>query len=130
MEASYVGNRGAWWNAAGLIRTNCVTSQILAHYGLDLSNASDQALLAGPISSSAALARFGLPYPGFPLNATVAQALRPFPQYGNITNWHWTPLGDTCYESLQTKATKRFSHGLEFGSSFTWGETTHVRRGG
>jgi len=50
----------------------------------------------------------------------VAQALRPYPQYGNITNWHWVPDGDTWYESLQMKLTKRFSHGLEFGSNFTW----------
>ena len=50
----------------------------------------------------------------------MAQALRPFPQYGNITNWHWVPDGDTWYESLQMKATKRFTHGLEFGSNFTW----------
>jgi hypothetical protein len=54
------------------------------------------------------------------LSATVAQSLRPYPQYGNISNWHWTPDGDTWYESLQLKATKRFSHGLEFGSNFTW----------
>jgi hypothetical protein len=50
----------------------------------------------------------------------VAQSLRPFPQYGNITNWHWVPLGDTWYESLQMKATKRLSHNLEFSSNFTW----------
>jgi hypothetical protein len=61
-----------------------------------------------------------LPYPGFPGLATVAQSIRPFPQFGNITNWHWVPIGDTWYESLQVKATKRFSHGLEFSSAFTW----------
>ena len=60
------------------------------------------------------------PYTGFPSSATVAQSLRPYPQYGNITNWHWVPDGDTWYESLQIKATKRLSHGLEFGSNFTW----------
>ena len=30
VEATYVGNRGAWWNAAGLICTNCITPQTLA----------------------------------------------------------------------------------------------------
>ena len=121
VEATYVGNRGAWWNAAGLICTNCVTPQILAAYGLNLNNAADRTLLASPVSSSVAVSRgFGLPYPGFPPSATVAQSLRPFPQYGNITNWHWVPIGDTWYEALQTKVTWRFSHGLEFGSNFTW----------
>ena len=41
-------------------------------------------------------------------------------QYGNLANWHWVPIGDTWYESLQLKATKRVTHGLEFGSAFTW----------
>jgi hypothetical protein len=121
VEATYVGNRGAWWNAAGLICTNCVTPQELTQVGLNLNNANDRTLLASPVSSSIASSRgFGLPYPGFPVGNTVAQALRPYPQYGAITNWHWVPDGDTWYESLQVKATKRFSHGLDFGSAFTW----------
>jgi len=121
VEATYVGNRGAWWNAGGLVCTNCIQTQTLTALGLNLSNAADRTLLASAITSPAAIARgFTLPYPGFPPTATVAQSLRPFPQYGNITNWHWIPLGDTWYESLQVKATKRLSHGVEFGSAFTW----------
>ena len=121
VEGTYVGNRGAWWNAAGLICPNCLTPQVLSSYGLNLNNANDRTLLASPVTSSSATSRgFGFPYPGFPATATVAQALRPYPQYGNITNWHWVPIGDTWYESLQLKATERFSHGLEFSSAFTW----------
>jgi hypothetical protein len=122
VEATYVGNRGAWWNAAGLICTNCITPQFLQQqYGLNINNANDRTLLSSPVSSQVASSRgFGFPYPGFPATATVAQSLRPYPQYGNITNWHWVPIGDTWYESLQVKATKRFTHGLEFSSAFTW----------
>jgi len=121
VEATYVGNRGVWWNSGGLICPNCLTPAQLAKSGLDLNNASDRTLLASPISAANASARgFVSPYPGFPQTATVAQTLRPFPQYGNLANWHWVPIGDTWYESLQLKATKRASHGLEFGSAFTW----------
>jgi hypothetical protein len=121
VEASYVANRGAWWNAAGLICTNCTTAQTLAAYKLDLTNAADRTLLASPVNSATAAARgFGSPYPGFPALSTVAQSLRPYPQYGGITNWHWVPDGDTWYQSLQMKATKRITHGLDFSSNFTW----------
>jgi hypothetical protein len=122
VEATYVGNTGAWWNAAGLICTNCITPQFLQQqYGLNLNNAADRTLLASPVNSQTAISRgFGFPYPGFPVLGTVAQSLRPYPQYPNITNWHWVPVGNTWYESLQVKATKRFSHGLDFSSAFTW----------
>jgi hypothetical protein len=121
VEATYVGNRGAYWNAGGIICPNCIMPSTFADFGLNLNSAANRTLLASPITSAAAIqAGFGPPYPGFPALATVAQSLRPYPQYGNISNWHWVPDGDTWYESLQAKLTKRFTHGLEFGSNFTW----------
>jgi hypothetical protein len=127
VEATYVGNRGAYWNAGNLIAPNAITPQNLAAYGLSLNNPKDLQILAAPLLSPIAIsAGFGPPYPGFPLSATVAQAIRPYPQFGSLTNWHYVPDGDTWYESLQTKATKRFSHGLEFGSAFTWAKQLDV----
>jgi hypothetical protein len=121
IEATYLGNRGAWWNAGGLISPNAIQPQLLAAYGLSLNNPSDLSVLAAPLLSPIASSRgFGPPYPGFPLSATVAQAIRPYPQFGSLTNWHYVPDGDTWYESLQTKATKRLSHGVEFAAAFTW----------
>jgi len=32
----------------------------------------------------------------------------------------WAPLGNNWYDSLQMKATKRLSHGLDFTAAFTW----------
>jgi len=121
VEATYVGNRGVWWNSAHLVCLNCLTPEALKARGLDIHNADDRKLLGSPLTSSIAASRgfANPPYPGFPLSASVSQALRPFPQFGNITNMHWAPLGDTWYDSLQLKATKRFSHGVDLTSSYT-----------
>jgi hypothetical protein len=122
IEASYVGNRGVWWNSAYMLCLNCLTPQALAGYKLDINNADDRTLLGSPLTSSIATARgfANAPYPGFPVSSSVSQALRPFPQFGNITNMHWAPIGNTWYDSLQVKATKRFSHGLDVTGSYTW----------
>jgi hypothetical protein len=42
----------------------------------------------------------GTPYNGFSTNDTVAQSLRPFPQFGNLPV-SGNPLGKTWYDSLQ-----------------------------
>ena len=121
VDAAYVGNRGAWWLSSTLVNYNALTPERLLAYGLDLNNAADRAILRAPISSSTA-GRFqnNLPYPGFPTTATVAQALRPYPQFSSGLTPLWAPLGRTWYDSLQLKATKRVSHGLDVVYAFTW----------
>ncbi len=119
-EASYVGNRGAWWPADGFAVYNALTPQILAAHGLSLSNPANLQLLTLPISNPQVVAAgFGAPYPGFPSSGTLAQALRPFPQFGNISGMY-APLGDTWYDALQAKVTKRLSHGLDATYNFSW----------
>jgi hypothetical protein len=121
-EATYVGNRGVWWNSAHIICPNCIGQSILDAWGLSLNRQADLTLLGSPLNSATAAARgFNRPpYPGFPVTASVAQSLRPFPQFSNITNMHWAPDGDSWYDSLQVKATQRLYHGLDFQTSFTW----------
>ena len=51
-------------------------------------------------------------YPGFPSHSTLAQALRPYPQWYGVPSFLGPPMGDTWYDSLQIKVTKRYSHGL------------------
>jgi len=41
------------------------------------------------------------------------------PQFGTIPT-QWAARGDSWYDSLQTKLTKRVSHGLDITAAFTW----------
>ncbi|HEY4360548.1 MAG TPA: carboxypeptidase regulatory-like domain-containing protein [Bryobacteraceae bacterium] len=128
IEAAYVGNRGAWFTAPELNSTNYNSLQIsdLTRNHLDIANANDRALLSLPIGSPTAIQRGfgGLPYTGFPTSQTVGQSLRPVPQWDGVPPFLGPPLGDTWYDSLQMKATKRYSHGLEMQGSFTWEKNT------
>jgi hypothetical protein len=121
IEAAYVGNRGVWEEARGLQRLNTISPARLKALGLDLTNAATRTLLTSQIGSAAAIAAgYKLPYAGFPTTATVAQALRPFPEYNDSLAAWFSPLGDSWYDSLQVKFTRRLSHGLDISSSFTY----------
>jgi hypothetical protein len=56
----------------------------------------------------------------------VAQSLRPYPQFGNLVEM-WAPLGDTWYDALQVKATKRTSFGLSVTMAYTRSKTLTVQ---
>ena len=123
VSLAYVGNRGIWWQAPGLSNLNAINPATLAAKGINLNNPSDVALLSLPLSNPAVIARgFTKPYPTFPLTQTLAQSLRPFPQFTTIPTY-WDPLGDTSYDSMQLKVTKRLSHGLNFLSNFVWSKS-------
>jgi len=133
LDVAYVGNRGVWWQAPGLLNLDANTPERLRAFGLDVTNPADQTLLRATISSPAVVARgFTAPYSGFPPTQTLAQALRPFPQYNGVASAfnmtppffaipvYWNPMGKTWYDALQVKATQRFSRGLTFTSTFSW----------
>jgi hypothetical protein len=93
-----------------------------------------RAILSQPLSSTAViqtLAAAGysslLPYScaapcGFSTSNPLSAVLgRPFPQFGTIGP-STAPTGGSKYDSLQAKATKRFSHGLQAGGFFTWAQ--------
>jgi len=127
VEASYVGNVGAWWNTSSIADINAVTPGILAAHGLNITSSADQQLLISHLNSSLAASRgFNIPpYAGFSLNNTVAQALRPFPQFGYIPDIG-APLGKTWYDAAQIKVNKRLGHGLTFSSSFSWQKSLQI----
>ncbi|MEO5857882.1 MAG: TonB-dependent receptor [Pyrinomonadaceae bacterium] len=56
-------------------------------------------------------------FPGF--GGDVAQAIRPFPQYGRITDILESE-GESDYNALQLKVDRRFSQGFQFGASYTF----------
>ena len=130
VEASYVGNRGAWWTAPLLsaLNYNGISSgQLLSQYGLNVQNPADANLLTTPISSPNVIARFpnlanpNSVYPGFPGSEPLIAALVPYPQwYGGIPPFLGPPMGDTWYDSLQVKFTKRYSHGLTAQVAYTF----------
>ena len=129
VDGSYVGNRGVWWptyndSGGAMENFNYLTPQILSNYGLSLSNPANLAELLAPLNSPAAGPFFDkIPFSGFPLTATVAQSLRPFPQFNAGLGAIEEPLGETWYNSLQTTANKRFSHGLQATFAFTWSKS-------
>ena len=139
LDISYVGNRGVWWQSPSLEDLNALTPQTLAAHGFNLNDPATQSLLFGvnggtsllttPLSavSPAIAAQYNLkaPYPGFSANQTVAQSLRPYPQFANIPV-SGDPLGRTWYDSLQTKLTKRLSHNLTGTVAFSWQKSLDI----
>jgi hypothetical protein len=127
VEASYVGNRGAWISQPSgifasntLVNLNAINPATLAARGIDPATTAGQNLLLSTFASGTPQKNgFNLPYAGYPLSATLAQALRPFPQFGSIP-LVYAPLDDSWYNSLQAKVTKRTSHGLTVTGAFTF----------
>jgi Carboxypeptidase regulatory-like domain/TonB dependent receptor len=110
VEASYVGSASVR-TGANLLNPNQVPSKFLS-LGTVLNDDinSPQAIAAG----------IPLPYPGF--TGSVAQALRPFPQFQYITPTTQN-TGHIHYNSLQLRAQKYFSNGLTFLVSYTYSQT-------
>jgi hypothetical protein len=73
-----------------------------------------------------AAAGFTPPFPNFislfGAGATLSQASRPTPQYGD-TDHPLDPIGSVSYNGLQTSLQKRFSQGLTFLLSYTFSKT-------
>jgi Carboxypeptidase regulatory-like domain len=127
-EAAYVGNRGVWETSGdqgnlALIELNAIPLSHLDALGLNPAVPANLALLTSTFASGAPQAAgFNVPYATFPTGATLAQALRPFPQFGDIYS-QFAPNGRSWYDSLQAKITQRFSHGLMLLGAFTWSKS-------
>ncbi len=136
VEAGYVGNRGVWEVAgSGLAPQNALSQTTLAGLGIpssDFSNVTLATAFNTTISqlntaekqalSAVGLTQF-LPYSNFPQTQTVRQSLVEFPQYSGLLAPAGAPLGKNWYDALQTKVTKRFSHGLTANANYTYAKT-------
>jgi hypothetical protein len=80
-------------------------------------------LLSSPLSTAlnnptVIASGFRLPYPGYPTNNQLQQALRPYPHYTNVNG---TSLaGHSTYNALETSFERRFSGGMYGLFSYTF----------
>jgi hypothetical protein len=110
-ETAYIANRGTRLISGQFLSgENQNHPDILSKYPVNL-------LTSNIASTQAAAAGITPPYPGF--NGTVAQALRPYPQYQTITAQNGAN-GSSTYHSWQTRLDKRFSSGLQFRFAYTF----------
>ena len=112
-DIAYVGNRGHGLNSTTMINQ------------LPVSRLALGSLLQQRIDSPAVIAAgFTKPYPGFANSNTLAQALRPFPQYQDISERN-SGIGRSWYDALQLKAERRFG-ALQLMVAYTYSKTLGV----
>ena len=122
VNISFIDTRGFWMNSDGLTNaTNYLSpTELSQKYGLNVADPNDFKLLTEPITSTAVTAQgFAKPYASFPDGASLAQALRPYPQFGYIGDYY-EHNGNWWYDALQIKVTKRLSNGLSGGFGYSW----------
>jgi hypothetical protein len=115
LDLTYTGNKGTHLES-GQVNIMQIAPQY-AYLG---------SLLNQPISSPAVAALgFKAPFPSFVSvlgkNATLGQSLRLFPQYSGLgSGGQGNHSGNSTYEALVIKVTKRYSGGLALVGSYTW----------
>jgi TonB dependent receptor len=113
VDVAYVGNRGTGLNSSVDLNQ------------LPVSRLSLGTLLTQRIDSPAvAAAGFTKPYASFPNNFSLAQSLRPYPQYLLIRGRN-TGQGKIWYDSLQLKTERRFGAWQLMGS-YVWSKSLSV----
>ena len=120
IDIAYVGNHATRLPNASQylgLAANENDPKILALGTTVLTGRSDAAFAAAGITN---------PFPGLfttpsgqPFNITVAQALRPFPQYQAIT-YRNAASGTSHYNSLQIVFDRRITNGFQFKAAYTW----------
>jgi hypothetical protein len=120
LDVAYVGNHGTREIGNGDSQDDISENNpaLLAEYPASL-------LTSDIYSSQAAAAGFKAPYAGF--DGSVAQAIRPYPQYSSVTQFNGADAWST-YNSLQASLEKRFSGGLQ--ANISWVHSRMMNNGG
>lgn len=115
LSVAYSGSGGHFLPGAGNLGP--MTNQIPLQYitlGPLLGQTASAATLA---QAQAIFPNIAIPFSNF--TGTIAQTLKPYPQYNGIAN-PWANLGISTYNALQTTLTRRFSQGLTFTLAYTF----------
>jgi hypothetical protein len=116
VDIAYVGNHGTRLidgRTSGGVQSNMNPGSVL-----DLGSAVLGAqIVNGVPDATAAAAGITSPYPTF--TGSVAQALRPFPQYQQI-NWRFFNYGSSHYNAIQVGFERRMSAGLQAKVAYTY----------
>ena len=123
VEIAYNANVGTHLQS-GLLNYNQVPTQHLNRFVEQYGPTQALALLRADINSAQArAANIPIPYPSFTTQRlrTVAQALRPFPQYQNIVTGvqNGDKSGHSSYHAMVLKVDRRFAGGLTFNWNYT-----------
>jgi hypothetical protein len=110
LEAGYNATVGAHLEA-GLLNLNQLPFSDFQQYGLSL-------LQSSVTSAAARAAGIPIPYPGF--TGSVAQALRPYPQYLTVDTaaGNGDKSGHSTYHAMILKLQRRFSGGFALQTSY------------
>jgi hypothetical protein len=123
LEVGYVGTLASDIQSTLLAYNQLNVAKLPAN--LNPFTASGRTLLNSQVGSAAAIAAGVVaPWAGFNslwgTGATVAQSLRPFPQYSTVDtiNGQGDRIGHSTYHSMQVKFSKRYSVGATVGGSY------------
>lgn len=125
LSMAYVGNRGVHLSSQLIVPDQISPQDLNLYKGAlyqPLLNASGQP--AVPLPYANFLQTWCGPMPAGGYNQSncsvqLIQALKPYPQYGNVVNT-FDQSGSSAYNALQVQVQKRFSQGLTFLVAYTW----------
>ena len=113
VTAAYVGSNGKQLRGGG---RGIYSNQLDPKY-LVLGNLLAQTATAANVAAAAAIVP-GVKLPFATFAGTIAQMLRPFPQYNSVADVYGD-VGQSNYNALQLSIQQRLAHGLTFNFNYT-----------
>lgn len=111
LDVAYVANHGTRLASGDALNDlNQLNPLLLSNYPASVLTSQ----IGSPVANAAG---FTAPYPGFV--GSVAQSMRPYPQYQGVSQFNGAN-GWSTYNSLQASLEKRFSSGLQANISWVW----------